>query len=312
MTKREKEEFEETFAYMRSHFRNETDEDWESFKKWAVKDASGHLYAKFPWFVTEQWLKWNGIQENKERESIEKQFQYKGKKYLCAWCGEEKSEDQFHERFSNYVRGKRVSVRIYDGKGICEECYEADRAERKRISEEHKKELRKRWYQEHKEEIAAKQKATRPARREANQKYAKTHRDHINQHIAERKQNDPVYKLKCQARKTIYSSFTRAGYVKQEKCESIVGLKQEAFIEYLLKTYKKNYGKSWDGEEPVHVDHIIPLATANTEEDVIRLCHYTNLQLLTAKDNILKGDKLYANYQAGEHELLQQEHHYDH
>ena len=37
-----------------------------------------------------------------------------------------------------------------------------------------------------------------------------------------------------------------------------------------------------------HIDHIVPLATAQTEEDVIKLCHYTNLQLLTAKDNLEK------------------------
>lgn len=42
----------------------------------------------------------------------------------------------------------------------------------------------------------------------------------------------------------------------------------------------------------VHIDHIIPLATAKTEEDVIKLCHYTNLQLLKGEDNLSKGDKL--------------------
>ena len=32
--------------------------------------------------------------------------------------------------------------------------------------------------------------------------------------------------------------------------------------------------------------------TAKTEKDVYRLCHYTNLQLLNAKDNLIKSDKL--------------------
>ena len=47
----------------------------------------------------------------------------------------------------------------------------------------------------------------------------------------------------------------------------------------------------YDNKEKVHIDHIIPLATAKTEEDVIKLCHYTNLQLLKAKDNLKKGAK---------------------
>jgi hypothetical protein len=38
-----------------------------------------------------------------------------------------------------------------------------------------------------------------------------------------------------------------------------------------------NYG--WD------IDHIIPLAPAETEEDVIRLNHYTNLQPLCSYTN---------------------------
>lgn len=60
----------------------------------------------------------------------------------------------------------------------------------------------------------------------------------------------------------------------------------------MLETYKKNYGVEWDEKEDVHIDHIIPLTTAESEEDIIRLCHYTNLQLLKAKDNLEKRDKM--------------------
>jgi hypothetical protein len=51
-------------------------------------------------------------------------------------------------------------------------------------------------------------------------------------------------------------------------------------------------GMSWDNIGIWHIDHIIPLSTAKTEEDVIRLCHYTNLQPLWGEDNIKKGDKI--------------------
>jgi hypothetical protein len=47
----------------------------------------------------------------------------------------------------------------------------------------------------------------------------------------------------------------------------------------------ENYGE-W------HLDHIIPLATATTREDVVRLNHYTNFQPLWAKDNLSKGAKI--------------------
>ena len=39
----------------------------------------------------------------------------------------------------------------------------------------------------------------------------------------------------------------------------------------------------------MYIDHIVPLATATTENEVLKLCHYKNLQLLTAEDNLAKG-----------------------
>jgi hypothetical protein len=39
----------------------------------------------------------------------------------------------------------------------------------------------------------------------------------------------------------------------------------------------------------IHVDHIKPLASAKKEEELISLCHYTNLQPLWCLDNLSKG-----------------------
>jgi hypothetical protein len=61
-------------------------------------------------------------------------------------------------------------------------------------------------------------------------------------------------------------------------------------MEYLgdLFTEKMN----WDNYGKWHVDHIIPLSSANTEEEIYKLCHYTNLQPLWAEDNIKKSNKI--------------------
>lgn len=51
----------------------------------------------------------------------------------------------------------------------------------------------------------------------------------------------------------------------------------------------ENYGSYW------HIDHIRPCASFNLQnEEEQKICfHYSNLQPLTAKDNIIKGAKLH-------------------
>lgn len=48
-------------------------------------------------------------------------------------------------------------------------------------------------------------------------------------------------------------------------------------------------GMSWDRYGQWEVDHIVPLSSAGSLEDLIRLCHYCNLQPLWKRDNLIKG-----------------------
>lgn len=172
------------------------------------------------------------------------------------------------------VRGKRlVDIRELDRLVRCGEIQIYNPGKKSQLSDEER--------QAHKRESA--------------KKYRENHRKQINDYVYNRKQTDPVFKLSCQVRNTVYQSFARTGNAKSERCEKITGLSQDKLIKYLTATYKSTYGKEWDGKEPVHIDHIIPLATAETKNDVMRLCHYTNLQLLKAEDNLAKSDNL--NYQ---------------
>lgn len=124
--------------------------------------------------------------------------------------------------------------------------------------------------------------------------YRKTHKKELNKKYLERKNKDSLFKFKCNIRSMIKSSFNKKKFSKKQNSEKICGCSIEELIEYLIKTYEDNYNEKWNWDylKDVHIDHIIPLASANTEEDVIKLCHYTNLQLLKAKDNLSKSSKL--------------------
>ncbi len=162
------------------------------------------------------------------------------------------------------------------------------------------KEYHKKWYAKNKEEKQRKNNVwlenNKEKRKEYLEIYEKENHDRILKRKLERrkkrKETDIIFKLKEQVRDTIKKSFRGILKGKRGKTKEILGCDLDFFIDYLLETYKNNYGVDYDNKEKVHIDHIIPLATAKTEEDVIKLCHYTNLQLLKAKDNLSKNDKL--------------------
>jgi hypothetical protein len=49
-------------------------------------------------------------------------------------------------------------------------------------------------------------------------------------------------------------------------------------------------GMTWDNRVDWHIDHIMPISSAKTEADVLRLHHFTNLRPLWAHENAAKGD----------------------
>ena len=70
----------------------------------------------------------------------------------------------------------------------------------------------------------------------------------------------------------------------------MIGCDLKTIKAHLEKQFTK--GMNWENQGKWHVDHIIPCASAKTEEELIKLFHYTNLQPLWAIDNILKKDKI--------------------
>jgi hypothetical protein len=76
------------------------------------------------------------------------------------------------------------------------------------------------------------------------------------------------------------------------KTIEILGMDINSFKIYIESKFLN--GMSWDnyGLNGWHIDHIIPLCSAKTEEEFYKLCHYTNLQPLWAKDNWKKSNKI--------------------
>jgi len=81
--------------------------------------------------------------------------------------------------------------------------------------------------------------------------------------------------------------------IKNSKTYDILGCTPQELKEHLEKQFVE--GMTWENRGEWHIDHIIPLSSAKNEDEVYRLCHFTNLQPLWALDNLKKSNKLIKN-----------------
>jgi hypothetical protein len=120
--------------------------------------------------------------------------------------------------------------------------------------------------------------------------YEKVCKSCKNVKLKERLLLDPIFKLKKEIRSVIRDGIKRNGYTKKSKTYDILGIEYEGFKIYFESLF--SVGMSWNNHGEWHYDHIIPLSTSTTYDEVIKLNHYTNLQPLWAEDNLKKGSKI--------------------
>jgi hypothetical protein len=91
-------------------------------------------------------------------------------------------------------------------------------------------------------------------------------------------------------RSRLYKYLKKLTLTKRNKTFDIVGITPQELKEHLEKQFIS--GMTWENRNEWHIDHIIPLSSAKTEEELYKLCHYTNLQPLWAEDNLKKSNKI--------------------
>jgi hypothetical protein len=128
-------------------------------------------------------------------------------------------------------------------------------------------------------------------KKEYSSNYSKNNREKINERVKKNYYNNPKNKLSINIRCLIYSILKRKNYIKSKKTEIILGCSFEEFKIYIESLWEPwmnwgnhglyngtlNYG--WD------LDHIIPLSSAKSEEEIYKLNYYTNFQPLCSYIN---------------------------
>lgn len=205
----------------------------------------------------------------------------------CRKCLDTKSATTDHFYFNQGI-----------AQTICIACRKKEESIRRVLQPEHFRAKLKEWYVKNKDYVSEKNKIYRENNRDQLNAASKAYyRKDPKRFIAyslrwrtERRQSDPVFAMQERVRSFVGYAFRENGYTKRSKTQSILGCDWNSFKLHLERQFVK--GMSWDNRSAWHVDHIVPLATAKTEEDVIALNHFTNLRPMWAKENMSKGAQI--------------------
>ncbi len=142
----------------------------------------------------------------------------------------------------------------------------------------------KRWRDNNNEKIKVDGKRWRDNNKEKLKRYHKEYKKN-------RCKSDPLFSLKLSIRNRIYNSLNIKGYKKKSNTYTILGCSYEEFKLHIESQFEDwmnwdNYG-IYNGKEKCgwDYDHIVPVSSAQCEEDIYRLNHYSNIQPLCSYIN---------------------------
>jgi hypothetical protein len=154
----------------------------------------------------------------------------------------------------------------------------------------------KKWRKEYNERNPGNEKKFSAEWRKRNPTYMeqwrKENKEYNSEWVKIRRNADPLFKLKYDIRESIRRSFKKKKFNKNSPTQNILGCTIEEFKQHIESQFEPwmnwnnrgsrkvtSFNQGWD------IDHIIPISSAKTEEDVIRLNHYTNLRPLCSYYN---------------------------
>jgi len=190
----------------------------------------------------------------------------------CLSCGESKTLDNFYS-----------DKRLKDGlRTQCKKCMSKKSKEYRDDERKGFKEKRRAYILKNKDKILKNKK-----------RYYIENKTRISLKMSEyeknRLANDPVFALTKRLRRRMGEALTRIESSNPKKIQDTLGCTAHDFAKHIEKQFLK--GMNWENRDKWHLDHIVPISSAKTEEEVYALSHFTNIRPMWASDNIKKGSK---------------------
>ena len=208
----------------------------------------------------------------------------------CSKCKLEKDVCEFHKHPTSK----------YGVRGVCKVCRSLEK-EKNKIYRQNNKEIikikNKLWLENNPDYM-----------KEYNKQYNLENREKINQRLKkwryknskellpklrkikkEKYGNDLNFKLKHLLRARINKIVK---YNRNKSSIEILGCSIDDFKKHIENNFKD--GMTWDnyGYYGWHIDHITPISSAKSDDELMGLCHFTNPQPLWANENLKKSNKI--------------------
>jgi hypothetical protein len=201
---------------------------------------------------------------------------------VCTKCKVEKELTEF-------CKNKKTKDGLESWCKVCKSAYNKIwRAEnRDGVSEYNKKwnAENKEYFKNNKEKLSAYKKEYNKKNREEinakNREYNKKNKRKRGEYEKKRRAEDPLYKLRHNVSCLIGKALSKKQYTKKSRTHEIFGCSYKELLQHLNNN---PYGFVF-GDKDTDVDHITPVSSATTEDEVLRLNHYTNFQLLPSEYN---------------------------
>lgn len=197
-------------------------------------------------------------------------------KRYCYACQETKDIDMFHNCKKDKKHGKTFRC-----KSCCKK-YSIETTEK-----------RKEYYKKNYDLEKAKERVYNWRIEKYGDKKAIREQKKIDKQILkEQKEKERIYNknvllpLKKSIRSNLWLVFKNKKIPKKLNSTAYLGCGYEILVKHIESQFVK--GMDWNNKFLWHIDHIVPLRYAKTEEELIQLCHYTNIQPLWANDNLKK------------------------
>lgn len=197
----------------------------------------------------------------------------------CTKCKVEKDIQSFQKFKKNTKCGSKEYY-----KSQCKECMKSQRKEYFSNYKKEKSEKIKERISDYYKNNPEKKKISQKRWRDKNPSYYREYQQN-------RLNNDLIFNISRSIRNRISKAISRQKFRKNSKTSDILGcnfldfkIYIESKFEYWMSwenrgLYNGEFNHGWD------LDHIIPISTAKSEQDIIRLNHYTNFQPLCSKVN---------------------------